>query len=311
MISRRKFIKILGAGSALTVTGFFPVTAFAGNKEDDIIKITILSTNDFHSRIDPFPPNDKKFAGMGGLARRSALVKQIREEGNEVLLLDAGDIFQGTPYYNFYYGELELKFMSQIGYDAATIGNHEFDNGIENIAKQLPNANFPFICSNYDFTNTVLAGKTVPYKIFEKSGIKIGVIGLGIELDGLVSKRNFGETKYNDPVEVANKLSSLLKDQGCSYIIALSHLGLSYENDKVSDMVLAQKTRDIDMIIGGHTHTFMEQALLVNNLDNKQVAITQSGWGGVVIGRADLHFSKKYSKNVSLTFTSKKIKKQA
>lgn len=301
----------MGAGGALAFAGLLPLQLYSAKKEDGFVKIIVLSTNDFHSRIEPFPDNDKKFAGMGGMARRSALIKQIRAEGHEVLLLDAGDIFQGTPYYNYYLGQLELKFMSEMGYDAATLGNHEFDNGIENISAQIPKATFPFICSNYDFGKTIMAGKTLPYKIFEKSGVKIGVIGLGIELDGLVSKRNYGETIYLDPIAKANDYADLLKTKGCNFVIALSHLGISYDDDRPSDMILAAKTRNVDMIIGGHTHTFMSEPVRVKNLDNSEVVITQSGWGGVMLGRADLVFDKKYTKNVRVIFKAKKIKKQA
>ena len=172
--SRKKFLKQLSfAGGAIALSSLpYDLLAAAGTT-----KITILHTNDTHSRIDPFPMSDPKFGGMGGVAKRMQIIKKIRSEEKNVLLLDSGDIFQGTPYFNFYGGELEIKLMSAMQYDASTMGNHDFDGGIEGFAKQLPHANFPFLCGNYDFSKTILAGKTQSYKIFTKDKIKIGVFG--------------------------------------------------------------------------------------------------------------------------------------
>jgi 5'-nucleotidase len=309
MITRRKFLKIAGgAGLAAGLTGL-PLGLLAGGKED-FVTISILSTNDMHSRIEPFPANDRRFAGMGGMARRAAMIKQIRAEGNEVLLLDAGDIFQGTPYYNVYHGELELKLMTEMGYDAATIGNHEFDNGLENLLEQIPKAGFPFICSNYDFSDTILAGKTIDHKVFDKNGIKIGVYGLGVELNGLVSPDNYGKAKYLDPVETALHYEKMLKDKGCNLIIALSHLGFEYNHDKISDLKLAALTNYTDMIVGGHTHTFLDDARIVKNQQNKDVVISQAGWGGINLGKTDFVFSKKFMQTVSISNTTKFFKSQ-
>ena len=175
-------------------------------------------------------------------------------------MLDAGDIFQGTPYFNYYGGEIEFKLMSMLNYDAATIGNHDFDNGIEGLYAQLPNAKFQFISSNYDFKNTIMDSHAKPYMIFNKSGIKIGVFGLGIELKGLVNNNLYKETKYLDPIEMTQEMTKILKEkEKCDLIICLSHLGHSYKNDskKISDVTLAKSTRNIDLIVGGHTHTFL------------------------------------------------------
>jgi 5'-nucleotidase len=170
----------LASGSALLAAGSFPVEALAGG---ELTRLTILHTNDMHSRIDPFPETDKRYAGMGGVSQRAALVKAIRAENEHVLLLDSGDIFQGTPYFNFYGGEVEFKAMSAMGYDAATMGNHDFDAGLEGFNLQLPHADFPFLVANYDFSDTLLNKKIKKYKVFKRGPLKIGVFGLGIELD--------------------------------------------------------------------------------------------------------------------------------
>lgn len=290
-MNRRHFIQTFGTGTMLAGVGALPLKAFAADPE--IIKLTILHTNDVHSRIEPFPMDGSRMQGLGGAARRMALIKQIRQEQEHVLLLDAGDIFQGTPYFNVYGGELEMKLMTQMGYDAATIGNHDFDAGIEGLKKQLPNADFPLINCNYDFSNTVLSEDVKPYQIFKKGTIKIGVLGVGIELDGLVPKALYKETQYLDPIANANKYAAILKnDEKCDFVICLSHLGYKYQDDKVSDIVLAKNSRDIDLIIGGHTHTFLDAPVVETNLQGKQVLINQVGWAGVVLGRLDVFFER-------------------
>ena len=265
-MKRRDFIQKTVAGSALLTVGGLSLSSFNTlNKKH----ITILHTNDVHSHIDPFPPTDAKNPNMGGVSRRASLIESIRRENPNVLLLDAGDIFQGTPYFNYYGGELEFKLMSMMKYDLATMGNHDFDNGIDGFYSQLHNAKFDFVSANYDFKNTVLDGIVKPYKIFIKDGIKIGVFGLGVELDGLVDKKNYKETVYNDPVSVSQEMTRILKTQEkCDLIICLSHIGYAYKNDpdKISDLKLAAATRDIDLIIGGHTHTFLDKPTIVKNL---------------------------------------------
>lgn len=292
-MKRRSFIKNTLAGTTLLTTG--GISAFntpllsSGEK-----KLVILHTNDTHSHIESFPANHSKYANQGGVARRAVLIEQIRAEGHPVLLLDAGDIFQGTPYFNYYGGALEIDLMNKLKYDASTIGNHEFDNGIESLAGQLQNAKFSMINANYDFSNTIMDGFTKPYQIFEKEGIKIGIFGLGIELNGLVNKREYGETEYLDPIEIAQDMTNILKNEKkCDLIICLSHLGYAYRNDteKISDIKLAEKTKDIDIIIGGHTHTFMEKATLVKNIEGKEVCINQAGCFGLLLGRMDVTFS--------------------
>ena len=288
-INRRDFLKKSSLTAAALSLGALP--AFAGR--DSVVRLTILHTNDVHSRIDPFPMDGSRNQGRGGVARRAALVKQIRAEQPNVLLLDAGDVFQGTPYFNLYGGELEFTIMSQMGYDASTMGNHDFDNSIAGFAKQLPHANFPFLVSNYDFNNTELKGKTLPYKIFKKQGLKIGVFGVCIELEGLVNKKNYLETVYLDPIAKANEIAALLKsEERCDFVICLSHLGYKYKENKVSDQILAKSTRNIDLIIGGHTHTFMKEPENILNLDGKITTINQVGFAGINLGRLDYFFDR-------------------
>ncbi len=286
---RRSFIKQSVYGT-ISVIGLSQLQAFA---KKEATKITILHTNDVHSHIDPFPDNDPKYPGLGGAARRAALVKKIRSEEKNVLLLDAGDIYQGTYYFNKYGGELELKIMSQMGYDASTVGNHDFDNGLDGIVSKLQFANFPFLCANYDFSDTVMNGKTSAYKIFEKEGVKIGVFGLGIELEGLVDKKNYGATKYLDPmVKAAETALHLKKEKKCDVIICLSHLGFKYAEKKISDVEFAKQSRYIDLIIGGHTHTFLDKPLVSTNRDGAAVCVAQVGWAGIKLGRIDIYLDK-------------------
>ena len=256
------------------------------------VKITILHSNDVHSQIEPFPVNHNRFPGRGGFARRASIFNEIRSVNPNTLIFDAGDIFQGTPYFNFFQGELELKLMKEMGYNAATIGNHEFDAGLDTLKRNILSTNFQFIISNYDFVNTELEGLTTPYKIYKKEGIKIGVFGLGIELKGLVNPILYKETKYYDPIEISNEMVKILKDRKkCDLIICVSHLGHEYNSNKISDTKLAQLTNDIDLIIGGHTHTFLKEPLITKNMKNKDVIINQVGRGGVYLGRIDFNFT--------------------
>ena len=261
--------------------------------------ITILHTNDVHSHVEPFSKDHSEFPNKGGFERRATLISEIRRKNPNTLLFDAGDIFQGTPYFNFYGGEIEFKLMSMLGYDAVTIGNHDFDNGIDGLDKQLPNAKFDIISSNYDFKNTILESKISNYKIYNKSGIKIGVFGLGIELEGLVSKDLYKETKYLDPIDIANDTAKKLKEtENCDLVICLSHLGYKYEKfpNKVSDLNLAKSTKNIDLIIGGHTHTFMNKPVVVKNNVGNDVLINQVGCFGLYLGRIDFSFDSDNNK---------------
>ncbi|WP_298347858.1 bifunctional UDP-sugar hydrolase/5'-nucleotidase [uncultured Dokdonia sp.] len=293
---RRTFIKQTAAATSLVGLGGLTM----GMGVDTLSRkqkkhITILHTNDVHSHIEPFPSNDPKYANLGGAARRMGVITAVRKENPNTLLLDAGDIFQGTPYFNFYGGELEFKLMSMMGYDAATIGNHDFDNGIGGLAAQMPNASFELLTANYDFSNTIMDGLTKPYKVFVKDGVRIGVFGLGIKLSGLVNQNMFKETKYLDPLEMAtDTVKTLRQKERCDLVICLSHLGYEYRNrDTISDIALAGKTEGIDLIIGGHTHTFLKKPTIVQNKNEKFVLVNQVGWGGINLGRVDFYLDDK------------------
>ena len=276
-----------------------------------ISKLVVLYTNDQHSRIEPFPINDPKYPDQGGFARRATVINKIRATEPNVLLLDAGDIFQGTPYFNLYHGEVEYKLMSMMGYDCTTIGNHDFDLGMENIVTQMPHAKFDFVSANYAFQDTPLENRIKPYKIFYRGGLKVGVFGLGIELKGLVGEKQYGNTRYFNPVMVANDVARTLKrEEKCDFVICLSHLGYKYEDRKVSDVILSEQTRNIDLIIGAHTHTFLEKPLVKANLEQKEIHVTQVGWAGIWLGRVDILFSHNNKKNSLETSYYKIFKNQ-
>jgi 5'-nucleotidase len=296
--NRRDFLKRLGTSAV--IGGALPGTLLAGGlpTAPSVTALTILHTNDQHSRLDPFPMDGSRNAGRGGIARRAAIINQIR--GNDsggpprhVLLFDAGDIFQGTPYFNLYKGEPEILAMNRLGYDAATIGNHDFDAGLENMRDQFGKATFPFLIANYGFQNTPMAGRTQPYRVFRKGGVRVGVFGLGIQPKGLVPENLYKETTYLDPIETSTDVARRLRtDERCDYVVCLSHLGYKYNDATVSDHVLAARSRDIDLIIGGHTHTFLDAPVLVGNANGKPVMINQVGFGGINIGRIDLTFTR-------------------
>jgi len=290
MSNRRTFLKQSVIGGGALSLGLFPKELFASG---ELIRITVLHTNDMHCHIDPFSESDAEYPGRGGMVRLASLIAKCRAENPNMLLLDAGDMFQGTPYFNYFKGDIMLKLMSRMGYDAGTIGNHEFDNGLVDIASALQFAKFPIISSNYDFSDTLLSGVVRNHQILKKGGIKIGIYGLGIELDGLVGKLNYGNTIYQDPLATALKMERLLKiDHSCDLVICLSHLGFSYGNSKISDSSLAPQTKYTDFIVGGHTHTFLEKPLVLKNADGKPVLINQAGWAALVAGKIEFVFDR-------------------
>ena len=300
MQNRRKFItqSLLATGAILGSKAVF------AEELTHVNKLTILHTNDVHSRLEPFPMDGGKNQGLGGVEARAEIIKQIRAEEEHILLLDAGDIFQGTPYFNIYKGEPEIKAMAAMGYDAATMGNHDFDAGLENFATQLNHANFPIVLCNYDFTDTPMEFKYQPYKIFKKGKLKIGVTGVGIDGKGLIPDNLFGNTKYLDPVENMNRIATLLKkEKGCDMVICLSHLGYKYVDNKISDIVLAKESENIDLILGGHTHTFMDAPDSYKNKNGNDVLVNQVGWAGIQLGRLDFEFSKLSKKNLTKSHT--------
>lgn len=287
-MNRRKFVRDIALGSAGLALAPSFISATRAQK-----KVTILHTNDTHSRLDPFPETDSKLAGLGGVNARTVLIEKIRTEEKNVLLLDAGDIFQGTPYFNLFGGEVELKAMSAMRYDAATMGNHDFDGGLEGFLKALPHATFPFLCANYDFSDTILNARTTERKVFEFGKIKVGVFGIGVELAGLVPEKLYGKTKYLDPISSAQRQADILRnDEKCNLVICLSHLGHKAKLSPMCDPILASSTNNIDLIIGGHSHTYMIQPEEHKNKAGKRVLINQVGWGGVMLGRVDFYFEK-------------------
>ncbi|WP_422355847.1 bifunctional metallophosphatase/5'-nucleotidase [Roseivirga pacifica] len=289
-MKRRQFLlKSMAATATVAVSPFILGSCDSNQKGK---KLTILHTNDMHSHIDPFDEGRNK--GLGGMAARAGAIDKIRAAEENVLLLDVGDVFQGTPYFNMFSGELELKLMSQMGYDATTIGNHEFDNGLDGLEYAMQFAEFPYLNANYNFSGNNISGKVQPYKTFIKDGLKVGVFGLGIELQGLVNSKMYGNTIYQDPIAVAKEMVQELKTQRCDLIICLSHLGFDYgDNPAPSDKILAQEVSEIDIILGGHTHTFMDTPLLLTNYDGFTTTINQVGWAGINLGRIDVEFNPK------------------
>ncbi|WP_452221032.1 bifunctional metallophosphatase/5'-nucleotidase [Lacinutrix salivirga] len=299
-MKRREFIQQSTAATALIGLGSLSFQSFSLAPKTK--KITILHTNDVHSHIDAFGPKDGRNANQGGVARRATLVENIRAENPNTLLLDAGDIFQGTPYFNYYGGELEFKLMSKLKYDAATIGNHDFDNGLDGLVAQLPHASFDFLSANYDFSNTVMDGHVKPYKVFVKDGVRIGVFGLGIKLQGLVDKRMYKETVYLDPVETAQDMSRILKeDEQCDIVICLSHIGYYYSKfpENMCDLNLAKVTNNIDLIIGGHTHTFLKKPTVTKNSLGENMLVNQVGCYGLQLGRIDFYLDNSKNKSAN------------
>lgn len=309
MLTRKAFIRdnVIAAGVFLAGKSLLSELV----TEEKSYHLTILHTNDVHSRIDPFPMDGGINQGLGGVAARAEIIEKIRREEEHVLLLDAGDIFQGTPYFNFYKGEPEIKAMSSMHYDATTIGNHDFDAGLEHLAIQLTNhANFPMLVANYDFTGTPMEYKYQPYKVFKKGKIKAGVFGVGIEMAGLVSENLSAGAKYLDPIVKSNEMAHKLKyEKGCDLVVCLSHLGNTYNDNKVSDKQLATETENIDFIIGGHTHTFLKEPIVYKNKKGGDTIVNQVGWAGINLGRLDFDFSKfskkKLSQASAITVTKK------
>ena len=259
-------------------------------------QLVILQTSDTHSRIEPIAVNAAdRYAGMGGTVRRATFIKEARKVNPDLLLFDCGDISQGTPYYNLFQGEVEVKMMNLMGYDAMTIGNHEFDFGLENMARLFRMANFPVVCANYDVTGTVLEGLVKPYTTFSRNGLKIGVFGLAPKMEGLVQADKCEGVVYNDPIEVAQKTTDLLKNQeGCDVVICLSHLGYQLKGAPC-DEELAQKTNNIDAILGGHTHTFMKEPAIYLNKDGKNVPVMHTGKSGIYVGMLKLTLTEEES----------------
>ena len=297
MINRRTFLEgSIACGSAFVVSrvcgnsGNSFAESIVSSREE--IKITILHTNDTHSQIDPLPTNDK-YAGKGGVARRATLVRKIRSENPNTLLIDAGDVCQGTPYFNFFKGEVEYKAMSMIGYDAGTLGNHEFDNGVASLASALKFANFDIVCANYEVKGTPLDTIVKPYVVKTVNGIRVGLFGLGISPVSLIDPANFKGVTYLDPITTAREVVNTLRQkEKCALVVCMSHLGYSEHprQGAIIDTTVASQVDGIDFIASGHTHIFMEKPVMQQQPCGKETVIFQVGKSGIYVGRVDFTF---------------------
>jgi 5'-nucleotidase len=306
MLNRRKFLTssaffgstlIISSNrfSLLSVSDFQTLAAPLLEAGSGETLITILHTNDTHSQIDPIPANDKTFPDKGGVARRATLVKRVRIENPNTLLIDAGDVFQGTPYFNFYKGEVEYKAMSQIGYDVGTLGNHEFDNGVDALAAATKFANFDLVSANYDVRGTPLEGRVKRYVTRELAGVRVGLFGLGISPVSLITPANFKGVTYLDPVSSAREIVKVLREtERCPLVVGMSHLGYypTPRNGEVGDSQVAEQVNGIDFIASGHTHTFMQKPVSVKQPGGEETLIFQVGRSGIYVGRVDFKIRK-------------------
>lgn len=256
-------------------------------------KLYVFHTNDTHSRIEPFAEDfqDTVLAGKAGFVRRATFVREMRTRYPHLLLFDSGDFSQGTPYYNMFKGEVEVELMNEMKYDAGTIGNHEFDFGLENMARLFRMARFPIVCANYGVEDTVLDGLVKDYVVLKREGIRIGVFGLGAQLEGLVATENYGGVKFKDPIAEARKVVSVLrKKEHCDVVVCLSHLG--WKSGTYCDVKLIEQTRGIDIVLGGHSHSYFKEPRIYKNMDGKPVPLQQMGKNGAFVGKMILEFRK-------------------
>lgn len=257
--------------------------------------LEVLHTNDTHSCIMPLNPNlaDTAVAGRGGFLRRVAMIKEERAKNPDLLLIDSGDFSQGSPFYTMFKGDVEVGLMNLMGYDAVTIGNHEFDFGMENMARIFKMAKFPVVCANYDFTGTCVEGLVKPYVIIKRNGLKIGLFGLSPQLEGLVDLSKCKGVTYLDPIEVGNRVAAELKhDKKCDVVICVSHLGW-LRPDEMGDQKLLASSKDIDLVLGGHSHSYFKDLRYVNNANGKAVPVDQNGKNAMYVGKLTLSFDKK------------------
>jgi 5'-nucleotidase len=290
-MKRREFIrKAILAGAALQFPHIWVKKAKA---DDELFKITLLQTNDTHSRIDPFPMDGGRNQGLGGVARRATLVNHIRQENPHTILVDAGDVLQGTPYFNFYKGKLEYLTMSKCGYLASTLGNHEFDNGVDALSEALKYTNFAIVNCNFNFENIPLASQVKRYIVQQLGPIRVGITGIGIDFLDLVALSNHTGVSYKDPVKpLQTVINHLREDLNCQLIVVLSHLGYRYWDEKISDLILAHEVDGIDWLVGGHTHTFMKKPEQVTSRNGHLTRILQVGWAGIILGKTDFYFQR-------------------
>lgn len=293
-MERRAFVKSVAQGlTGAVLAPHIPLVEALAAKENSK-HLHIFHTNDTHSRIEPFPNDGRQYGGFGGVVRRAQAINDLKTSMPDPLILDAGDVFQGTPYFNFFNGEIDFKAMDAMGYHATTLGNHDFDAGIDAYVKAVEPTQIQVINSNYLIKHSGLKNTVKPFTIFKRFGLKIGVFGLGIDPDGLIPDKLWESfIVYKDPIGVAAEMvEELRKNQKCDLVICLSHLGYEYQLvDKICDKTLAQESEGIDLIIGGHTHTFLETPMQFTNKAGKPVFINQVGWGGIQLGHIEVVFS--------------------
>ncbi len=286
-----KRIMILAAIIAATTLNIAKTQAKGADKT---VTITILHSNDTHSCIRPLNPNlaDTAIAGRGGYIRRIEMLRQERQKDPDLLLFDSGDFSQGSPFYTLFKGDVEIGLMNHMKVDATTIGNHEFDFGVDNMARLFDMASFPVLCANYRFTGTALEGKVEPYKIYKVKGVRVGVFGIDPEMEGLVDHNKIGGVEYLDPIATANEMVNTLRNrEHCDVVICLSHLG--WLENGMSDQEMISHTRGIDLVLGGHSHSYFRNLHYVKDLDGRSVPVDQNGKHGIYIGKIEIKVKRK------------------
>lgn len=288
-MKRRDFIK--NTALAAAALQFPHIWIQKARADTDLFKLTILQTNDTHSRIDPFPLDGGRNQGLGGIARRATLINRIRRQNPNTLLVDAGDVLQGTPYFNMYKGKIEYETMTRCHYDVSTLGNHEFDNGVDSLAEVLLYANFDIVNCNFDFGDSPLAPGIKTYITRQVGPIKVGITGVGIDFADLVAPKNHEGISFKHPYQPLQSIVTYLRrDLGCSLVVVLSHLGLRYKEPRPSDEEMAVRVNGVDWIVGGHTHTFMKEPLEILSKNRHTSRILQVGWAGIYLGKTDFYF---------------------
>lgn len=288
-MKRREFIRnTIALGTAMQFPHLWIKNALAAQGN---FRLTLLQTNDTHSRIDPFPMDGGRNQGMGGIARRTTLVKRIRSQNPNTLLVDAGDAFQGTPFFNLFKGKVEYQTMSRCGYDIGTIGNHEFDNGVEALADAMQYARFEMVNCNYDFGSSPLAPFFKTFIVRDFGPVRVGITGVGIDFKDLVAMDNHRGVEYNSVYKPLGTIVKYLRrDLKCNLVVVLSHLGYDASPGNPSDKEIAYKVNGIDWIVGGHSHTFMREPDVIQSKGGHTTRILQVGFAGILLGKTDFSF---------------------
>lgn len=300
---------LLKGGAALGVAGLLPGGLIARDwpaRDPDGARVVMLHTNDTHSRLDPFPMDGGRYEGLAGVARRKTLIDRVRAAEEHVLVVDCGDVFQGTPYFNFYKGVADYQAMSRLGYDLVTLGNHDFDSGSAALSAAMKHARFGFVSANLDVEAGTFAKPVAPYvvKTFTTKGatapIRLGVFGLCVAFEGLVASHLHKGVTWHEPIERATKtVEALRRDEGCDAVVCLSHLGYGDQTFSPGDVTLAARVPGLDLVLGGHSHTFMKQPKAVKRPDGGTCWIHQVGFAGIWLGRVALDFDARGLASIS------------